>query len=168
MSEEQRRYARFLTDLDLTLWGSEGSAIDESAQASDLSPVGFRATTSAELKIGDRLRFTLKLDEGEKIEGVCEVVWVNKDGWGTQTAGFKFHRIPWGAKRMLRQAVPVERYDFVGLAKIAGLAVYWTVIVAAVHNVMFHQPWARQIAGQLMPIIGAVVVLSLGLFMLVW
>jgi hypothetical protein len=164
---EERRYARVLTDLDVVLTDTSGSVLDDTAQASDISPVGFRATTRAEVKIGDKVRFLINFEEaGEKIDGSAQVVWVTKDGWGTQTVGFKFARISWRARRLLRQNVQVERYDFVALAKTAAFAIYWIVIVAAIHNVAFHQPWARQIAQELLPVMVAAALLGGGLMLL--
>lgn len=169
MSEEDaRRYSRFLTDLDLALFDLSGKVVDDHSQASDISPTGFRAQTQIEVKKGDRFRFVLTLDDGERFDGTVEVVWFSSDGWGTQTAGFKFLRIPWRARRLLRQTVPVKRYDFVALAKKAAVAVYVIVVAVGAHNIAFHQPTMRDVLEKLVPVMGALAVLTAGLFLLVW
>lgn len=165
---EGRRYARVLLDLDVTFFGPGGEVLDELAQASDVSPVGFRAQTRVEVKPGDRLRFSMKLENGEDIGGTAQAVWVNKDGWGTVTAGFKFARLSWRARRLLRETVPQRRFDFVGLAKKAVTAIYWAVLVAAAHNIAFHQPQLRATMLQLVPVTAAAALLAFGIFLLVW
>lgn len=164
----ERRYARFLTEMDLVL-SSGGKPLDETAQAVDISAAGFRAVTRAELKEGQVVDFELVLvGANEKVKGRGKVVWASRDAFQFDfwSAGIKITKMSWRDSSKLRSDVYEAGYDFAGLAKNMFWALYIIIVAAAVQNVLFHQPQARHIIWKLMPVIAALGVLAASLFAL--
>lgn len=167
MSDDaERKYARFLTDLDLVLADLDGRVVDERAQAHDVSPKGFRVHSRVELAEGRRVQFTMLLGDGEKVRGQAIVVWSARDEWGWFDAGAKITRLSWRDARKLRGTVAAPGYDFLGLARLAWKALFWTVIVAALHNVAFNQPHVKRVLVDIAPAAAAILVLFVGLRLL--
>lgn len=165
MSDENRRYERVLQELDVELTELDGSHLDDRAVAEDVSPVGFRVITRAPLEKDQRLAFSLRLMDDSVVRGKALVVWRDSDRWGGTVAGLKITGMSWGDRSRLRGRISRPGYDFVGLARKAAWAMFWIVLAAGVHNVAFHQPEIRKTLGTMLPVIGGVFVLALGLWL---
>ncbi|MBI3552894.1 MAG: PilZ domain-containing protein [Elusimicrobia bacterium] len=162
----RRSAARFLTDLDLTLFDSSGRLIDAHAQAHDVSPKGFRAETKTNLAEGDVVRFSLDFEEEEPVTGQAQVVWIGQNPWGWYNVGVKITRISWRDSRRLQSNLFKPGYDFASLAKKAMRALWWLVLIAGVDNIFFHQPAVRVIFLHLSPVLVALFFFGWGLMML--
>lgn len=162
----QRRYARILTEMPLVLSDPGGELLDGRAVAHDVSAVGFRAVTQAKLAEGQTVAFELEVDLDQKVRGQAKIVWSNADQFGYCSAGAKITKLSWRDSSLLRGSVYTPGYDFVGLARKMFWGFYWVVVVAAVQNVIFHQPTTRLIVWKLLPVIGALVILGASLFTL--
>lgn len=168
MSEESRRYAQSMTDLDVVLRNEQGQLVDERAQARDVSRAGFRVETKAKLDEGQRLTFTMDLGEGELVRGAARIVWARVDEWGAYAAGAKIVKISWKDARKLggQVAGPRPGYDFSGLAKRAFFAFYWLVIVVGARNIIFDQPDVSVALVRSLPALAAALVIGFALMML--
>jgi hypothetical protein len=170
MSSEQtpnrRTATRFLTDLDAVICDLSENILDESAHAHDITPQGFRAETKATLKEGDKFRFSLDIEGEDPIEGQAKAVWVGQNPWGWLNVGAKITHISWRDRRRLGANVVSRGYDFAGLAKMAGRALFWLIIVAGLDNIAFHQPLARGVLVKLWSVMVALFFFAWGLLLL--
>lgn len=166
MSDESRRYARSMTDLDVVLRNEQGQLVDERAQARDVSRAGFRVESKSKLEEGQRLTFTMDLGDGELVRGAARIAWARVDEWGAYSAGAKIVKISWKDARKLGGQAARPGYDFAGLAKKAFFAFYWLVIVAGAHNIIFDQPDVSVALVRSLPALVAAVVMGFALMML--
>jgi len=173
VSEEElpsrRASARFLTDLDLVISDKDGTVLDGSAQAHDISPKGFRAETKLEMKEGDVFHFSLEAEdrEEEPITGRAQVAWTGQNPWGGTNIGVKITKISWRDSRRLAANLFRGGYDFAGLARKAMRAVWWVVLIAGINSVVFHQPTARKLFIDMAPVLAATFFFACGLLLLV-
>lgn len=164
---ENRRHERVLSELELTLYApeSDGDVLDDAAQAQDISPAGFRASTRAQLEKGERARFEMTLDHGDKISGLAEVIWADSDRFGGVVLGMKVLKMSWRDRSRLRGRTTKPGYDFVALARRAAISLFWIVLATGAHNIAFHQPEMREVVIKLTPVMGATFMLILGLYL---
>ena len=168
MNDEQneRRLQRHITEIEVTLYDPDGSVVDPNAMARDISASGFRAELRKPLEVGRKLRFEMTFDDGEKAGGDIQVAWAQADPWGGHIAGMKITKMSWRDSSRLRARVYRPGYDFVTMARKMFWGLYWIIVVAAVHNVVFHQKLTREVLWHLAPVAGALAVLGWALLML--
>ena len=164
--ENDRRFQRFLTELDLVLAQAGGAVIDEHAQAHDISPRGFRIETRTRLAEGSKVAFEMTLGNGDRVKGTAEIVWVGQNQWGACLAGAKITRISWRDSGRLKQAIYRPGFDFVGLARKAFWGLYVVIVVVALQNVVLEESMTRELIWKLAPVIGALVALGWSLLVL--
>ena len=163
----RRAEPRFLTELALVVSEVSGKIVDQFGKAHDVSQRGFRAETSAKLKVGDEFGFQLRAEvDAAPIRGRARAMWVEPNPWGGVNVGAKITRISWADSRRLRKGTLAEGFDFAAIAKLAWKAAYWIVIVAGLDNIIFHQPQLRKLIGELQPVLIALFFLGLGLLLL--
>ena len=153
-------------DLDLILSDSKGALIDSDARAHTLTSEGFRAVSKVPLKKGFRLGFTLILGPGDEVKGTVEVTWVQEDGLGGCDAAMRFLKLSWGGARRLNKLFHVPGFDFAGVAWKAIVALFFLVVVAGLHNIVFYHPDVRRALVQLMPVFAALVVVAAALLVI--
>ncbi|MDX6770399.1 MAG: hypothetical protein SF051_12765 [Elusimicrobiota bacterium] len=157
---ERRGAARFITIVPLTLLDQDGGVLDATATAHDLSSAGFKGECLYAVQEGEVFRFTLALpDDRPPAAGRAKAVWVKKETFATWV-GAKIVEMSWADRRRLRALVapPTVAWD-----KLAGHlvnAVFWIVVVAALHRALFESRLWRRTLLDLVPSLLALFVMG--------
>ena len=83
--------------------------------------------------------FEIILDGGSRVRGLAEVIWISQDPWGAYVSGAKITKISWRDSGKLRRQV-YRPLRFAGLARKMFWGFYWIIVVAAIQNIVLHQP----------------------------
>ncbi|MBI3288303.1 MAG: PilZ domain-containing protein [Elusimicrobia bacterium] len=137
MSHERRRKKRFLTDLNIVLGTEVGLPLDDRAIAHDVSVVGFKLQTRAQLTAGTKVTFTLEIAGGKQASGRGLVVWSTRDPMGSW-AGVKILRMPWRDKRLLSRLINADGFDWESVIQPAITATFLITLVAACQRLFQH------------------------------
>lgn len=164
--DDRRRQGRSVTDRPLVLRDSTGRAVDGHARAHDIGSGGFRAQTRCRLRPGDKVGFTIQLDEETSVRGHAVIEWSATDPFGPYSAGARIAKMPWRDRGRLRRALAEPGYDFDRLIRLSLKTFFWVVVALGLHNLVFHQPVLRRFAIELIPVMLAAAVMGWSLYTL--
>lgn len=147
--KKKRKYSRFLISVPLRISETGGRLLDGQAMAHDLTPEGFGFETSAKLKNGDRVFFSINLPEGP-VAGEAHVAWLRQDG-AMSWAGAKIVKLPSAHARRIKALVLPPGYDWAALLDRGLTAGALIVSALVVEDVLRFHPHVTRTLWELAP-----------------
>lgn len=148
---ERRKGARFITAFMVILRDAKGGPpLDERAMAHEVSTVGFKIETHAELIQNSHVAFVLELPEDGCISGQGLVIWSKREKFATW-AGIEIVKMSRADKRRLSRRLHPDAVDWSRIADLALRALFVITVVAATQKLIFERPDALGVMTQLAP-----------------